>query len=390
PDRRARARCRRLRHEAVLAARAGGPGPDRPAPLDSERDHERADRPREPRARCRCTRGPEGRQAPAPDGEGVRPALVLRLASTPGLFTRAADGQGVGLRARVRYRHRHRPRSPAAREDRGRPVEAAAPRDGLGRRLPVLPVIVFALIVAGATLAAGLAAALALKLLPSANLRLAGLALVSVTLPLAAVAISGTVMFTSGHALTLLFAGAASSSAAVFASLVVARSIARPVQRLRSASTELAAGDLGARAPESGPRELAELGEAFNEMASNLEKLFDVRSRLVAWASHDLRTPLASMQAMLEAIEDGLAEPEQYLPSLREQVRALSTIVDDLFELSRIDAGVLTLELAEARLGPLVEACLRGLEPEAHARKIKLNAEVNGAPPVICAPDKVE
>src|SRR5262249_24000263 len=119
-------------------------------------------------------------------------------------------------------------------------------------------------------------------------------------------------------------------------------------------------------------------------------KLFDVRSRLVAWASHDLRTPLASMQAMLEAIEDGLAEPEQYLPSLREQVRALSTIVDDLFELSRIVAGVLTLELAQARLGPLVEACLRGLEPEAHARKIKLNAEVNGAPPVICAPDKVE
>jgi signal transduction histidine kinase len=251
-------------------------------------------------------------------------------------------------------------------------------------------VIVFALIVAGATLAAGLAAALALKLLPSANLRLTGLALVSVTLPLAAVAISGTVMFSSGHDMTLLFVAAASSSAAVFASLVVARSIARPVQRLRRASAELAAGDLGARAPESGPRELAELGEAFNEMAANLEKLFDVRSRLVAWASHDLRTPLASMQAMLEAIEDGLAEPEHYLPSLREQVRALSTIVDDLFELARIDAGVLTLELAEARLDPLVEACLRGLEPEANARKITLNAEVNGSPPVICAPDKVE
>jgi signal transduction histidine kinase len=251
-------------------------------------------------------------------------------------------------------------------------------------------VIIFALIVAGATLGVGLVAALALKLLPSANLRLAGLALVSVTLPLTAVSVSGTVMFTSGHDMTLLFVAAASSSAAVFAGLVVARSIARPVQRLRAAASEVAAGDLHARAPETGPRELAELGAAFNEMAANLEKLFDVRSQLVAWASHDLRTPLASMQAIVEALEDGLVEPEQYLSSLREQVRLLSRIVDDLFELARIDSGVLTLELGEARLDPLIEACLRGIEPEANARKITLTADVNGSPPVLCAPEKVE
>jgi signal transduction histidine kinase len=251
-------------------------------------------------------------------------------------------------------------------------------------------VIVFALIVAGATFGAGLLAALALKLLPSASLRLAGLALVSVALPLAAVSVSGTVMFSSGHDMTLLFVAAASSSAAVFAGLVVARSISGPVQRLRAASSGLSAGDLAVRAPESGPRELAELGAAFNEMAANLERLFDVRSQLVAWASHDLRTPLASMQAMVEALEDGLVEPAQYLPSLREQVRLLTAIVDDLFELARIDAGVLTLELGEARLGPLIEACLRGIEPEANARKITLNAEVNGSPPVLCAPEKVE
>ncbi|MDQ3875657.1 MAG: hypothetical protein M3322_08965, partial [Actinomycetota bacterium] len=53
--------------------------------------------------------------------------------------------------------------------------------------------------------------------------------------------------------------------------------------------------------PESGPRELAELGAAFNEMASNVERLFDARRQLVAWASHDLRTPIASMQAMIGA-----------------------------------------------------------------------------------------
>jgi signal transduction histidine kinase len=251
-------------------------------------------------------------------------------------------------------------------------------------------VIVFALIVAGATLGAGLACAVALRLLPTAQLRLAGLALVSVALPLTAVAVSGTVMFSSGHDMTLLFVAAASSSAAVFAGLLIARSIAAPVRRLRSAAQELAAGDLAARAPESGPREIAQLGAAFNEMAANLEQLFDVRRQLVAWASHDLRTPLAALQAMLEALEDGVVEPEQYLSSLREQVRALSAIVDDLFELARIDAGVLTLELAESRLDPLVEACLRGLEPEARARHITLDADVNGSPPVRCAPEKVE
>ena len=82
-------------------------------------------------------------------------------------------------------------------------------------------------------------------------------------------------------------------------------------------------------------------------MAASIEQLFDARRELVAWASHDLRTPLASMQAMIEAIEDGLVEPEHYLPTLREQVRTLSLLVDDLFELARIDAGVLTLELQQ-------------------------------------------
>ena len=125
-------------------------------------------------------------------------------------------------------------------------------------------------------------------------------------------------------------------------------------------------------------------------MAANLEKLFDVRRQLVAWASHDLRTPLASMQAMLEALEDGLVEPEQYLLVASRAGAHPVAIVDDLFELARIDAGVLTLELAEAQLDPLVEACLRGLEPEARARHITLDADVNGSPPVLCAPEKVE
>src|SRR5205085_11760 len=83
--------------------------------------------------------------------------------------------------------------------------------------------------------------------------------------------------------------------------------------------------------------------------------------------SHDLRTPVAAIQAMLEAAEDGLASIDEYLPALREQTRTLSTLIDDLFELARIDAGALTLELRETQLAEVVAECVRGLEAEARA-----------------------
>ena len=125
-------------------------------------------------------------------------------------------------------------------------------------------------------------------------------------------------------------------------------------------------------------------------MAAGLEQLFDARRELVAWASHDLRTPLANMQAMLEALEDGLVEPDSTLPVLREQVEHLSTLVDDLFELARIDAGALTLELRDAELEPVVEACLRGVEADARRRGVDLDASVPKDVRARFAPEKVE
>jgi signal transduction histidine kinase len=248
----------------------------------------------------------------------------------------------------------------------------------------------FALMVAVGTLAVGLIAALGLRRLPTVRLQLAGLALLAVLLPLGAVLVSGLLMFQSGHDLTILAVAAGSATAAVGAALVVGRSIARGLSGLVGTSGELARGDLTARAAEQGPTELRVLASSFNEMAENVERLFDARRELVAWASHDLRTPLANMQAMLEAVEDGLAEPEDYLPALRDQVRALTTLVDDLFELVRIDSGALTLELREAHLAGLVNGCLRGLEAEARARHVSLKARVDDTVTARCAPEKVE
>jgi signal transduction histidine kinase len=251
-------------------------------------------------------------------------------------------------------------------------------------------VILFALIVALATLAAGLVASVALRRLPTLRLQVAALALLATLLPLAAVLLSGVAMFHSGHDLTILAVAVASSTAALGGAYALSRSLSRRLQPLRRAATSFAAGDLGARAPEDAPRELAELATSFNAMAERIAELFDARAQLVAWASHDLRTPLASIQAMLEALEDGLAEPERYLPALREQVERLRVLVDDLFELARIDAGALTLELREAPLSALVDSCLRGLEAEALTRRIRLGADVDAQVTVLCAPEQVE
>jgi signal transduction histidine kinase len=248
----------------------------------------------------------------------------------------------------------------------------------------------FALIVALSTLAAGLAAVFALRLLPTLRLQIAALALVAVALPLVAVTLGGLVMFHMHEDVKLLEVAAASASTVLLAALLLGRSIANRVHALEQAAARLAAGDLAARAPSDGPREVARLGASFNEMAAGIERLFDARRQLVAWASHDLRTPLSAIQAMLEAIEDGLADPDDYLPALREQASALGALIDDLFELAQIDAGVLTLELRDTPLFELVTSCVRGFEADARARRVTLELMLaEPLPDVRCAPHHV-
>ena len=223
----------------------------------------------------------------------------------------------------------------------------------------------------------------------SIRAQLALLAFAAVCLPLAAVVGFGFVML-GVHDAKLVAVALASMLAAVAAALLVGRQILRPLDELRAASVRLAAGDLSARASESGPRELLEVGVSFNEMASNLEHLFDARRELVAWASHDLRTPLAALRAMVEALEDGLAQPADYLPAIRAQTELLEGLVEDLFELARIDSGALALELRASSLAELVRSCLDALGPDAHAQGVRLESRVTGDTVVSVAPDKVQ
>jgi signal transduction histidine kinase len=250
--------------------------------------------------------------------------------------------------------------------------------------------IQLALVVAAGSLASGLVLAYLLRRAPTVRAQLAGLALIAVCVPLAAVLLSGWVMFHMGADVKILAVAAGSATAAVFAALVLAGSITKSLRRVGAAAHSLSGGELSARAPVGGAREIAEVAASFNAMAAALEQLFDARRELVAWASHDLRAPIASLQAMLEAIEDGLVSAEDYLPTLREQVRTLSMLVDDLFELARIDAGALTLELHRMPVAPLVASALRLLRPEAEARGVALSADVDEELEARLAPDKFE
>jgi signal transduction histidine kinase len=248
-----------------------------------------------------------------------------------------------------------------------------------------------AILVGVGTLAAGIAAALLLRLLGTVRRQLAGLALLAVALPLGGVLASGWVMFHMHDDAKILAASSAAALSAVVGALVLARWILKPLDELRAAAQRLAAGGLDARAPESGPREFAQMGETFNAMAASIERLFDARRELVAWASHDLRTPIASLRAMIEALEDGLAEPDEYLPLMQERVQTLSSLVDGLTELTRIDAGVLAQQTRAAEIQTVVESCIRGFAAEAQAKRIAIESRIaDDVALARCAPEHLE
>ena len=125
--------------------------------------------------------------------------------------------------------------------------------------------------------------------------------------------------------------------------------------------------------------ELAEVSLRLAEAREEVRLLDESRRELVAWISHDLRTPLAALQAMAEALEDGLAEdPQRYYRQLRSQSDTLAHMVDDLFELSKIQSGGLSLDLGPLSLYDLVSDAVADLGPLAATRSVTLRESQAG------------
>jgi signal transduction histidine kinase len=126
--------------------------------------------------------------------------------------------------------------------------------------------------------------------------------------------------------------------------------------------------------------EIAGTGARLAEGRRREQSLEASRRELVAWVSHDLRTPLAGLRAMAEALEDEVADdPARYHRQIRREVDRLSRMVDDLFELSRIQSGALTLSLEQVEVGALVSDVISGAQAVAAARGVRLDAQLASA-----------
>ncbi len=166
-------------------------------------------------------------------------------------------------------------------------------------------------------------------------------------------------------ALLSAIAGAAGLAAllALLAGLGVARRITRPVERLIAVTRAMGAGDRTARAgPIRAPGELRELATAFDQMADALDRHEQLRRDLVADVAHELRTPIAVLQAEHEALLDGVTEPTpDQLASLRDEVLRLARIVGDLQTLAEADAAALRVRLSRADLAAIAAAAADSL-----------------------------
>lgn len=142
--------------------------------------------------------------------------------------------------------------------------------------------------------------------------------------------------------------------------------------------------DAGFAPGRRGPAEFQALSDELERTSARLAesrlrevRLEESRRELVSWVSHDLRTPLAGIRAMTEALEDGMApDPERYRRQVRAEVDRMVRMVDDLFELSRIHAGVLRLRPEPLVVGDLVSEAIAGADPVARARQVRLGGSV--------------
>jgi signal transduction histidine kinase len=184
---------------------------------------------------------------------------------------------------------------------------------------------------------------------------------------------------------SLLLAGVASAAVALIIALFLARRILRPVAALTTAVKRMQSGDLAQRVPVHSEDELGELARAFNAMADALARTEELRRNLVNDVAHELRTPLASIRCQLEALQDGLVEPNQAeINSLHEETMQLNRLVEDLQDLALAEAGQFSLDLQEVSVKQQAEQAIRSLHHLARERDVLIEVCLpENLPPVI-------
>jgi signal transduction histidine kinase len=175
---------------------------------------------------------------------------------------------------------------------------------------------------------------------------------------------------------------------AIVVGLFLSETITTRIQQLNTAASLVARGQLSTRIDVTGRDEMASLAKSFNEMVAQLEaaerkkvQVEALRRDLVAWAGHDLRTPLTSIRAIIEALADGVIEDEEnrlrYLRTAQADIESLSHLIDDLFEMSQIDAGGLKMDLEPGYIADLVSDSLERFSEQARQKNIQIEGQIS-------------
>ena len=209
---------------------------------------------------------------------------------------------------------------------------------------------------------------------------------------LAVIGLFVALMFVSSHdALFTVLAAAYSAALGLWAGRLLARRVAGDVQAIRAGLAAVGEGRRDVRLALDGDDEMARLAGQVEAMVARLARTESARNDLVAAVSHDLRTPITSLRLLVEALDDDILDDGDrrvYLARLRTHVRALGALIDDLFELSRLQAGELRWSLEQVRLAELVHETVDAMRPHGGARLV---VDVPGdLAPARAAPEQIQ
>ncbi len=226
-----------------------------------------------------------------------------------------------------------------------------------------------------------------------------GVAVGSVLLMIGVIAAS---MFVSAHDVFVLALGLGFTGVvAAYSSLILAHGVMNDIDAVRSGVMAVGDGARDVHIETVGRDEIADLAHASNQMIDQLkrdeqqcETAWSAHRDLIAAVSHDLRTPLTSLQLVAEAIKDGVVDNgtrDRYLAQLPVHIQALGGLIDDLFELSRLQAGDVQWSLEKVRLDELLQETVEAMRGQADARGVMVETRVSDDLPLARAnPEKLQ
>jgi two-component system sensor histidine kinase BaeS len=175
----------------------------------------------------------------------------------------------------------------------------------------------------------------------------------------------------------LLYAALAAMAAAVALSIYLSRSVIAPVHAMSRASQRIADGRYDERVQVRGEDELAQLAVRFNQMAGKLDQVESMRRRLIGDVSHELRTPLTAIKGSMEGLMDGvLPATQETYQQIHAEADRLNRLVDDLQELSRVEARAYELNIQPVDVSSLVRTVTKRLAPQFESKRISLELDL--------------